>query len=342
MSDEHSLFQKRKRDHIELAMMPENQASEFNSFDAFSLIHEALPDLDFNSINIQTHRFGQAVKTPFIVSSMTAGHEDAIQINRNLMAACAETGWAMGVGSQRRELTDRKASEEWHSLRADFPQVSLFSNIGIAQLVSSSIEDIQRLTQGLEAQALIIHCNPLQECIQPEGTPLFKGCWTALEHLIKILPLPVIVKETGCGFSSSTLRRLNNIGVTAVDVSGLGGTHWGRIEGHRAPLNSPQHHAASTFRHWGIDTLTSVQHAMALHPHFEVWGSGGVRHGLDAAKLLALGATTIGFAKPMLAGALQSQESVVNTMLTIEYELKVAMFCTGSSVINDLKEKACH
>ena len=170
---------------------------------------------------------------------------------------------------------------------------------------------------------------------------MFKGSWHAIAALVKALPLPVVVKETGCGFSRPTLARLNDMGVAAVDVSGLGGTHWGRIEGHRAVDEPLRHKAAATFRNWGIDTVQSVTDACSLNPTFEIWGSGGVRHGLDAAKLIALGASTVGFAKPMLNAALQSTDEVLAVMASIEYELKVAMFCTGSRVLSDLKEKAC-
>lgn len=341
MENDYSQFEQRKRDHIELALMPANQSSELNPFDQFSLLHEALPDVNFSEISIQNQRFKKEVKTPFIVSSMTAGHSNSVNINSRLIEACAQSGWAMGVGSQRRELTDKQAAFEWEPLRHQFPNVSLFSNLGIAQIIDTPISAIQRLIDALQAEALIIHCNPLQECIQPEGTTDFKGCWTALDLLVKTITTPVIIKETGCGFSKSTLIRLNDIGVAAVDVSGVGGTHWGRIEGHRAINDSLRHHAASTFRNWGIDTLQSVQNAASINPTFEVWGSGGVRHGLDAAKLFALGASTVGFAKPMLEAALESSEHVLNKMMIIEYELKTAMFCTGSRVLSDLKEKAC-
>ena len=337
MADDYSQFEKRKQDHIELALMQANQAEELNAFARVSLIHEALPDIDFADINIMSNRLHHEVAKPFMVGSMTAGHNDAVAINRHLIAACAEQGWAMGVGSQRRELTDSQAGFEWRPLRLDFPEVSLFSNLGIAQLITTPVSHIQRLTDALQADALIIHCNPLQECIQPEGTPIFKGSWHALELLVKQLPLPIVVKETGCGFSRSTLSRLNDIGVAAVDVSGLGGTHWGRIEGHRAVNEPMRHKASATFHNWGIDTVQSVMDAISLSPSFEVWGSGGVRNGLDAAKLFALGASTVSFAQPMLDAALHSAEHVVAVMAAIEYELKVAMFCTGSLVLNDLR-----
>ncbi|CDZ77821.1 Isopentenyl-diphosphate delta-isomerase [Legionella massiliensis] len=341
MQDTYSQFEKRKQDHIDLALRQDNQASELNVLDKISLVHEALPDLDFAELNISTQRFGSEVATPFFVSSMTAGHRGGLSINRNLVEACAESGWAMGVGSQRRELTDSEAPAEWHSLRRDFPQVSLFSNLGIAQIINTPLYQIQALIDSLQAEALIIHCNPLQESIQPEGTPQFRGCWEALAHLVAKMDVPVIVKETGCGFSLQTLKRLNEIGVSVVDVSGLGGTHWGRIEGHRAAEGSIKQKTAITFRNWGIDTVQSVINAVSLSPQFEVWGSGGVRNGLDAAKLFALGASSVGFAKPMLNAGLQGALQVHDLMRAIEYELKVAMFCTGSRVLSELKEKAC-
>lgn len=341
MSGDYTQFEARKQDHIELALMPDNQADESSPFDSMILTHEALPDLDFSDLSIQSHRFGQVIEKPFFVSSMTAGHQQSVDINRHLVAACEQMDWAMGVGSQRRELTDPDAAAEWQLIRRDHPRVSLLGNLGIAQLISASVSDIQRLTEALQASALIIHCNPLQECIQPEGTPQFKGCWSALEQLVKTLSLPVVVKETGCGFSANTLKRLDDIGVSAVDVSGLGGTHWGRIEGHRAAQDSVHQQASVTFRNWGINTVESVLHAVSIKPAYDIWGSGGVRNGLDAAKLIALGASSVGFAKPMLVAALQSVNAVTALMASIEYELKVALFCTGSCVLSDLKEKAC-
>jgi len=213
--------------------------------------------------------------------------------------------------------------------------------LGIAQIITASTDDLKRITDAIEAQALIVHCNPLQEALQPEGTPEFKGCLVALEQTVKQLHLPIIVKETGCGFSPLTLQRLHEIGVDAVDVSGLGGTHWGRIEGHRAAATSHARRAAQVFGAWGMGTVQSIRFARQLSPSYEIWGSGGVRHGLDAARLLALGATTIGFAKNLLAAALESPEAVSREMAAIEYELKLAMFCTGSRVLNDLQAKLC-
>lgn len=337
MSSDYTQFEQRKQDHITLALLEENQAIEAQKIDAVKFIHEALPDLNFHDISIHSHRLGKEVTTPFMVASMTAGHRGGVVINEHLMSACAMTGWAMGVGSQRRELTDEQAGLEWRLLRQKYPAVSMFSNIGIAQIISTPVDHLKRLMETLDAEGLIVHCNPLQECIQPEGTPQFKGCWNALEHLVRVLHRPVIVKETGCGFSKHTLARLNEIGVAAVDVSGLGGTHWGRIEGQRS--SGMDQKASTTFRNWGIDTVSAVCFASQLDPSFEIWGSGGVRHGLDAAKLLALGARTVAFAKPMLEAAIISKDAVIEAMKLIEHELKIAMFCTGSGVVSDLREK---
>lgn len=339
MSNPYEQFEQRKQDHIKLALMPENQTTELSTFDRIHLIHDALPDFNFADIKIEGMRFGSTVDKPFIVSSMTAGHRHAAHINHNLVEACAQSGWAMGVGSQRRELTDPKAAFEWTQLRHLFPKVSLYSNLGIAQLINTPLAAIQRLTDALQADALIIHCNPLQECMQPEGTTNYKGSWQALEQLVNHLKLPVIVKETGCGFSQTTMVRLNNIGIAALDIGGLGGTHWGRIEGHRATQDPIRYQAAITFKNWGIDTATAVHQATSLKPSFEIWGSGGVTNGLNAAKLFALGASTVGYAKPMLEAALVSTEQVLTQMLIIEYELKVAMFCTGSSILSELRHK---
>ena len=339
MTNEYTAFEERKKDHIKLALMAENQAVDFNQLDGIHLVHEALPDLNFADVCLHSVRLNREVPKPFIVSSMTAGHDDAVLINRRLVEACSDMQWAMAVGSQRRELTDANAALEWQQLRRDFPEVSLLSNLGIAQVLHTPIDDVVRITDTLRADALIVHCNPLQECIQPEGTPQFKGCWQALEHLVRHMPLPVVVKETVCGFSQATLKRLNDVGVAAVDVSGLGGTHWGRIEGQRAQHDDIRHQAAVTFKNWGIDTVSCVKEAKQLNPQFEIWGSGGIRHGLDAAKLLALGATTVGFAKLLLAAAVHSSAHVVALMQGIEYELKVALFCTGSQTLDDLKEK---
>jgi isopentenyl-diphosphate delta-isomerase len=187
---------------------------------------------------------------------------------------------------------------------------------------------VLRLVDSLEAGGIFIHANALQEALQPEGTPEFKGGLKALERLCRKSPVPVVLKETGCGFSRPTLQRLKNTGLAAVDVSGYGGTHWGRIEGGRAPEASLQRSAAATFAHWGISTVDSLLHAAGAG--LEIWASGGIRSGLDAAKAIALGAQKVGFAKPALERALQGEKALADWMELMEFELKVALFCSGA------------
>lgn len=333
-----SQFESRKVDHVRLALQEKHQTAHLSDFNSVRLAHEALPDLDFQDIQISTRSLGLDLPTPFLVSSMTAGHAESLDLNLRLARACHERGWLMGVGSQRRELFDLKAGEEWRRLRAEVPRIRLLGNVGLSQLIVTPLVEIQRLAENLEAVAMIIHTNPLQESLQVEGTPQFKGGLEKLEQLVKVLKIPVVLKETGCGFSHQTLSRLNETGVYAVDLSGAGGTHWGRIEGSRNMSSALHHRAAETFKDWGISTIDSMKAAAQMTPRsFEVWASGGVRTGLQAATLLAMGAQVVGFASTVLAAAMKGEKDLFFEMEALEFELKVALFCTGSASLVDLR-----
>lgn len=337
--DELKEFETRKRDHIQLAMEDRNQATGLSGLDRVHLIHEALPDLDLSDISIETQSLQQSFRTPFYVCSMTAGHEGGVELNARLARACEKSGWPMGVGSQRRQLFDPAAREEWQKVRSAAPDAQFWGNIGIAQLITSPVNKVRELYESLDAVAMIVHLNALQECMQPEGTPQFKGGYQAIERLVKELRVPIIVKETGCGMSLTTMKRLADCGVSALDVSGLGGTHWGRIEGRRSNENNRLSRVAETFKDWGVSTARSVVLAQKIEKPVEVWASGGVRTGLDAGKLISLGARMVGFAKPALENAIKGEEALNNWMEQIEYELRVAMFCTGSAGLESLKGK---
>jgi isopentenyl-diphosphate delta-isomerase len=347
-------FESRKRDHIQHALSLSNQASGLSGLARIHLLHEALPDLDFEEIRLDSTWMGVPTQTPFYVAGITAGHPDAPKINRNLALACAEHGWVMGVGSQRRDLESltpagkgsHSTIDHWRQLRREVPDLILFANLGISQLISAPLEKIQEVIELIDAQALAVHLNPLQEALQPEGTPQFKGALEALLRVAGGISVPVILKETGCGFSQSTLQKIQGIQgalgggrLAAIDVSGLGGTHWGRIEGARAQQGSLQSAAAITFAEWGESTVDSVRAAKAVLKEIEIWASGGVRSGLDAAKLIALGAHRVGYAKPALEAALESADAVKGWMSLQEYELKVALFCTGTQSPAALREK---
>jgi len=334
-----SQFESRKKEHIALALKDENEARGHSGLDQVQLIHEALPDLNFSEIQLQAKVLGKKRKTPFLVSSMTAGHAGAVDLNLLMAKACEARGWLMGVGSQRRELFDLEAKSEWKSLRLAAPNVALLSNIGLTQLIVATNDQIQELIDSIEAEALIVHLNPLQECLQNEGTPNFKGALQRIAEIVKSVKVPVVVKETGCGFSSQTLKRLTETGIAVVDVSGFGGTHWGRIEGQREQNSALKMQASETFSHWGISTTQSLLNASEFQSSYEIWASGGIRTGLDAAKALSLGAACVGFAKPILQAALNGEERLNQQMETLEFELKTAMFCTGCMNTATLKEK---
>lgn len=331
-------FEERKRDHIKLALDTDSQTPTMSELDKIQLIHEALPELNFDEIELSTEILGSIIPAPIFISSMTAGHTGAVDINAILANVAASKGYFMGVGSQRRELYDHSAAEEWQKIRKKAQNVKLIGNIGLSQVIKCPTDDIRRLCDNIEAYGLFIHCNALQEVIQPEGTPQFKGGLKAITALVEALNVPVIIKETGCGFSIPTLNKLNETGVYAVDISGIGGTHWGRIEGKRANEHTIQQRTAETFKNWGISTVDTLIKAQKMNFNFQLWGSGGVRNGLDAAKFLVLGAKMVGVAKPMLEYALEGESSLSHYIDCLEYELKTALFCTGCKNISEFQE----
>ncbi len=335
-------FENRKRDHLREALKAEHQAVSERDLERYRLIHDALPDFDLSDVDLSAPFLDRSLKTPFFVAGMTAGHKDAFALNRRIAVACQSRGWAMGVGSQRRDLEAGEnlaqgTIDQWKSFRQESPSLVLFANIGISQIISGNLDRIRQMMDLMEADLLMVHLNALQEALQPEGTPNFKGSWKALESLVRQLGRPVAVKETGCGISRDTAGRLTQLGVAAIDVSGLGGTHWGRIEGARAEPGSIRGLTAATFANWGIPTARSVSEAAQVGGLTEIWASGGVRTGLDSAKLIALGASRVGFAKPILDAAMESESILDQWMALREFELKVALFCTGKPTVAELR-----
>lgn len=333
------LFSQRKQDHIRLSLDPRTQAEGLSGLERVRLTHEALPELNFDEITTQQNLFGLSLSSPIFVSSMTAGHDSAERINTLLAKAVQERNWVMGVGSQRKELEPGHDASEWKNLRKQAPKAKLFGNLGISQVIRTETAQIQKLVDNLEAQALFIHLNALQECLQPEGTPDFRGGLAAIERVAKELKVPVIVKEVGCGLAQKTIQKLKEAGVAAVDVSGLGGTHWGRIEGYRSHQGSTLFEVANTFQNWGLSTIDSLLAAKKILKPEQIFASGGVRSGLDAAKLIALGAQMVGVAQPWMQAAIEGEEALQKKMDRFDYELKVALFCTGCANLEELRNK---
>ncbi|MEN0058466.1 MAG: type 2 isopentenyl-diphosphate Delta-isomerase [Bdellovibrio sp.] len=343
MKESNTQFEQRKRDHIRIALDPRSQAEGQTGLNSVHLIHEALPDLALKEVDISTSfSFGAqtlSLSSPLFISSMTAGHEQGQRINEALAQLSDRRQILMGVGSQRRELEDAQASREWLRVRQMAPRARLLGNIGIAQLIQSPIDGVRRLIESTEAVALFVHLNPLQEALQPEGTTDFRQGLAAIENLVQLAGVPVIVKEVGCGFSVATLKRLQETGVFAIDISGKGGTHWGRIEGLRSEEDALLYKVAQTFGNWGFSTLESLQNARKAELKCEIWASGGVRNGLEVAKLCALGAQKVGVAKPFLEAALSGDKALEELVQKMEMELKIAMFCTGSRNLKELQTK---
>lgn len=342
-------FEQRKRDHLLLAQDARNQASGQSGLDSIHLNHDALPQIDFEEIDLQAPFLGHALQTPFGVAGMTAGHADAASWNERLAAACEERGWIFGVGSQRRELegatADLRGVDRWAEFRARHGNLVVLGNLGASQVAGASVENVERMLGELRPNALAIHLNPLQEALQPEGTPRFRNVVESLRALSKRLSVPIVIKETGCGFSDRALIKLADLALAAIDVSGRGGTHWGRIEGRRAPETSLAARAAETFADWGETTVDSVLSARRVFAERrsgapEIWASGGVRNGLEAAKLIALGATRVSYAQPALLAAQAGDRALRDWMSLQEYELKIALFCSGARTPAELRARS--
>lgn len=354
MKESPEQFEKRKGDHIRIALDSKSQTTGQSGLDQVNLLHNALPEMDLKEVTTVTSFFssknqGSNVKdkafvnlqlsSPLFISSMTAGHENGVLINERLAGLSARHQILMGVGSQRRELFDPEASKEWRRIRSQHPKALLLGNLGLSQLIQTPIEQVLRLIENLEAVGLFVHLNPLQEALQPEGTPQFRGGLEALRKLVEQSPVPVIVKETGSGMSVATVQALASVGVDAVDVSGMGGTHWGRIEGFRTEESSLMRQVAASFANWGHSTVESVLNAKETHAICQIWASGGIRTGVDAAKMLALGADMVGLAQPFLQPAIESDEALEATWLKLQKELQIAMFCTGVKDVREFKSK---
>ena len=332
-----SQFVRRKKDHIHLALQEENSASGSSGFQGIQLLHSALPEIDLSEVDISTRIFGKTLATPFVVTGMTGGWKGSTKVNQIIASACEKRGWVMGIGSQRRQIFDTQASREMRAIRNKNPHLILLGNIGLSQLIRTDLAVVENLVDSLQASAMVVHTNPLQEAIQPEGTPEFRGGLDALHHLCQKCSVPVILKETGCGFSEHTLRQLSGIGLFAVDISGYGGTHWGRVEGQRIQKDHALFGVAEAFKDWGISTVDSLLSATNIkNRDYQLWASGGVRNGCDAAKTLAIGASRVGIASLVMKAALKGEAELERILSRMEYELKVALFCTGCQNIETL------
>lgn len=330
------MLEQRKSDHIRINLEENVSHRRTTGLERYHFVHQALPNVDLEAVDCSVSLLGKSLQTPLLISSMTGGTAHARKINFTLAEAAEAGGIAMGVGSQRAALehSDLAASFD---IRRCAPTAVLLANIGVVQLnYGYTVEHCQRAVDMIEADALILHFNSIQEAVQPEGDTRFAGLLPRIEAVCRRLPVPVIAKEVGWGFAADTVRQLVEAGVAAIDVAGAGGTSWSQVEMYRAQTNI-QRRVAATFIDWGIPTTEAVLAARTAAPDATVIASGGLRSGLDIAKCIALGADVGGMAGPFLKAAVQSLEAVMDEITITQTELRIAMFGIGVASISDLQ-----
>ena len=333
------MLEQRKADHIRINLEEDVGFDRLTTgLERYHFVHQALPELDLADINLSSDIFGKPLRVPLLISSMTGGTERAHIINSTLAAAAQAAGIAMGLGSMRAALEDSSLAESFRVVRSVAPDILLFANLGAVQLnYGYTVDHCQRAVEMVEADALFLHFNALQEALQPEGDTNFGGLLDKIEAVCTNLEVPVIAKEVGWGLSENAARSLVNAGISAIDVAGAGGTSWSQVEMYRADTEI-RRQVAATFRDWGIPTAESIQMVHRGAPDVPIIASGGLRDGLDIAKAIALGARLAGMAGPFLKAAVVSTEEVLDTIEVTASELRTTMFCIGALSLNDLRD----
>lgn len=321
----------RKVDHIRINLERDvDYPGMTTGLENYRFVHRALPDVNLAEIAMGLELFGKKLSAPLFISSMTGGTRYAERINRNLAEAAQHWGIAMGVGSQRAAIEDPAAADTFRAARQAAPDILLFANLGAVQLnYGYGPDECRRAVDMIEADALYLHINPLQEAAQPEGDTNFKGLLPKIEAVCRALTVPVVAKEVGNGISYQDARGLADAGVAAIDVAGAGGTSWVRVESYRAESDLIRE-VGRCFSDWGVPTAEAICMARQAAPDLPIFASGGIRSGIDIAKGIALGATLCGIARPFLHRAVESTEAVNAYIELMLAELRVAMFGVGA------------
>ena len=305
--------------------------------EGFRFQHQALPDLNLSEVNPQVDFLGWHLRVPILISSMTGGTDEALRINANLARAAQVVGVAMAVGSQRVAIQDPSCWDSFRVVREAAPDIVLFGNLGAVQLnYGLGPADVRELVQGLGADGVFLHLNPLQEAIQEEGDTNFRGLLNKIGEVTRSVTFPVLVKEVGAGINPALAVKLARQGVAAIDVSGAGGTSWAQIEGLRASA-SGRKRLGTVFRDWGIPTVDALLACRRRLPEYPLIASGGIRNGLEVAKALGLGADLVGMAGPLLKAARESVNAVVELLESLSWELRIAMFASGAGDVGALR-----
>ena len=339
------LIESRKADHLRLSAAGDVDALVGAGWEDVRLVHEALPEVDQCAIDLSVQFLGKRLEAPLAIAGMTGGHETARDVNAALARAAERHGLAMGVGSQRAALRRADLAYTYTVVREQAPTAFLIGNIGAPQLIAQgdtpplSLDDVTAAIDMIGADALAVHLNFLQESVQPEGERHARGCAAAIQRVVEHVAVPVIAKETGAGLSLATALRLKDLGVVALDVGGVGGTSFAAVEGLRAEAQGAagSQRLGQVFRDWGIPTPVTVVGAQATE--LPVIATGGIRTGLDAAKAVALGATLVGVARPLLQAALEGDQAVDTWIDQFLHELRTVLFLTGSASLAALRKQ---
>jgi isopentenyl-diphosphate delta-isomerase len=330
---------KRKADHIRICLNEKAQSRKATAgFGDVSFVHKALPEINKKDIDISTYVFGHKFSAPLIVGAMTGGTEEAKKINATIAETVEKLQLGMGVGSQRAALQNPKLAETFIVARKKAPTAFLIANIGGVQLVHGyGVKEVKKAVEMIDADAVAIHLNALQEAIQPEGQTNFEGVLAKISEVAEEQDVPVFVKETGSGISAEEAKKLEAAGVKAIDVGGLGGTSFAAVEYYRAQTekNSSQRFLGEVFWDWGISTAVSLVE-ITQTVKIPVFASGGVRDGSDIAKALALNASLASISQPVLQAAVKGVMETEKMLSLLTDELRNVMFLVGAKNVQQL------
>ena len=330
---------KRKADHIRISLNQDVQAKNVTTgFEDVDFVHKALPEVDKQKIDLSTTVFGHKFAAPLIAGAITGGTLEAAKINATIAEAVEELGLGMGVGSQRAAIEDKALEKTFAVARKKAPTAFLIANIGGIQLINGyDLKEVKKAIEMIDADAVAIHLNALQEAVQPEGQTNFRGVLAKIGEIARELDKPVIVKETGSGIAAEDARKLEAAGVKGIDVGGAGGTSFAAVEYYRAEgqENSVQRVLGDFFWDWGIPTVVSLAETTQT-VKISVIASGGVRNGADIAKALALNASLASVSQPALEAAVKGAKDTENMLSLLIEELRNVMFLVGAEKVEHL------